>query len=266
MTTGAGAASPASSRERAADMDGLSTLAGFHAGYNWQIDDRWVVGLDAGWSTTWLHDEQKTLSPDPVLAEKGYREAFNSAHVDWMAQVRGRLGYAVDERLMVYGAGGLALARERRWRDQYVSNFADGYTPLGNETGIFFTEKAAHTRKGFTAGVGAEYALGDRWSLSADYSYSWFKAKRFDFANARAGTGKDYTVTTSTQVGTEWQTFFPPGDPICDLIPEFCQPMEVPIFEYETTAYAGASNVVEGRQVSDRLGLHALRVSLNFRF
>lgn len=266
VTTAGGAVSEAATREQAADMDGLSTLAGVHAGYNWQVSDRWVVGLEAGWSTTWLHDEQKTLSPDPVLAEKGYREAFNSAHVDWTAQVRARLGYAVNDRLMVYGAGGPALAREWRWRDQYVSNGADAQAPLGMETGISFTEKVTHTRKGFTAGFGAEYALSDRWSLSADYSYSRFKTKTFEFGDARAGTGKDYTVTTATQIGTEWQTFFPPGDPICDLIPEFCQPMEVPIYEYETIAHAGASDVVEGRQVSDRLELHALRIGLNFRF
>ena len=180
--------------------------------------------------------------------------------------MRARLGYAVNDRLMVYGAGGPALAREWRWRDQYVSNGADAQAPLGMETGISFTEKVTHTRKGFTAGFGAEYALSDRWSLSADYSYSRVKTKTFEFGDARAGTGKDYTVTTATQIGTEWQTFFPPGDPICDLIPEFCQPMEVPIYEYETIAHAGASDVVEGRQVSDRLELHALRIGLNFRF
>jgi hemoglobin/transferrin/lactoferrin receptor protein len=120
-----------------------------------------------------------------------------------MASLRPKIGYAFSNRFMAYATGGLALARETQWRDQYISNLADETLPNGTETTVFSVEKAAATRAGFVIGGGLEYALNDNWSIKADYTYNRFGKKDFRFRNARAGTGRDYTTTTSTIVGYE---------------------------------------------------------------
>jgi outer membrane immunogenic protein len=59
-------------------------LGGVYAGYNFQVDPHWIVGLEG----------------DGILTNK----STNS----WDATVRGRLGYAYD-RFLFYGTGGVAF-------------------------------------------------------------------------------------------------------------------------------------------------------------
>ena len=70
--------------------------------------------------------------------------------VPWFGTVRGRLGYAAD-RFMPYITGGLAFGKV----DAKVSGF-------GSES---------DTRVGWTAGVGAEYALTENMSWKTEYLY-----------------------------------------------------------------------------------------------
>ncbi|WP_427789879.1 TonB-dependent receptor domain-containing protein [Brevundimonas diminuta] len=262
-TTLNGAANPNAERE-AAKWSAPSGLMGLQAGYNHQLANRWVVGVEADWTNTYLRDRVKTLSLDPDMAEKGYLEADRAFGVSWTAGVRARLGYAFSDRLMAYGAGGLALAHETQSRDQYISNSGHVSAPLGSETGIFFVERASATRKGLSAGLGAEYALSDRWSLRAEYNYSRFGKQDVDFAQARAGTGAHYT--SQRQIGVE--IYDPSKDPgmawLCAIDASFCRPRERPI--YETIQHTGTSEVEEGRRTSSDLDLHAVRIGLNFRF
>ncbi|ATQ42956.1 TonB-dependent receptor domain-containing protein [Caulobacter mirabilis] len=261
-----GTASPAARRE-SADWEASGPITGLQAGYNWQLPSGWVVGLEADWSRTSLRDRAKVLSPDPVLGSKGYRESVTSTEVDWTASLRARIGYAVTDRLMAYGSAGVAVARERQVRDQYVSDYAEYWGPMGSETWIFFSERVERTRKGVSATFGAEYAMNSRWSLRAEYAYSAFGKQNFDFQNARAGTGKDYSRTTETQIGTEIKPpIFPADDPICSIVPSLCLPYEGPVYRYETTHYKGSSSIVEGRRASNDLDLHVFRVGLNYRF
>lgn len=262
-TTLNGAANPNAARE-AAKWNAPGGLMGLQAGYNHQLSNRWVVGVEADWSRIYLRDRVKTLSLDPGMAGQGYLEADRAFEVSWTAGVRARLGYAFSDRFMAYGSGGLALAHETQSRDQYISNSGHVSAPLGSESSIFFVERASVTRKGVSIGAGAEYALSDRWSLRAEYNYSRFGKQDFDFAKARAGTGADYT--SQRQIGVE--IYDPSKDPnmawLCAIDASFCQPRERPI--YETVQHVGTSSVEEGRRASSDLDLHAIRIGLNFRF
>lgn len=264
-TTLDGSDSAAAARE-SADLGLSGGLFGVQAGYNWQLGNRLVLGLEADWSKTYIQDAKKVLSTDPALAEDGHVDAYTSYDIDWTASLRPRIGYVLSDRLMAYATGGLALARETQWRDQYVSNQASESQPLGNETAVMFVEKASLTRAGFMIGGGLEYALGDNWSIRADYTYSRFAKKDFKFPEARAGTGQDYT--SAEQVGSE---LVDPGyadDPnmswICDMYPDACLPYEQPIYEY--TDHTGGSNIVTGRNASNALDFHAFKIGLNYRF
>jgi outer membrane immunogenic protein len=80
----------------------------------------------------------------------------------WFSTVRGRLGVSFD-RLLIYGTGGLAVGRLKSstsvsfGTDQF---FLPGFTFVGSDT---------LTRIGWAAGVGAEWAITDNWSVKAEY-------------------------------------------------------------------------------------------------
>jgi outer membrane immunogenic protein len=81
----------------AAEADFNDTwLAGVHAGYNWQRSNI-VFGVEGDWS---------------VLGDRDYRPATTGGREpieeNWLASVRGRLGYAAGSAL-VYATGGVAF-------------------------------------------------------------------------------------------------------------------------------------------------------------
>jgi outer membrane immunogenic protein len=74
--------------------------------------------------------------------------------------VRGRAGILATPELLLYGTGGAAFANVK------TTDFAffafDGSTN---------TAAASTTRTGWTAGAGAEWALGANWSVKLEYLY-----------------------------------------------------------------------------------------------
>src|SRR5205085_12335864 len=79
---------------------------------------------------------------------------------DWLATIRGRVGFLAAPTWLVYATGGAAIAEVKG-----NFNFSDTFSAA--------TESAAFrdTRLGWTAGVGTEYAFGGGWSLKAEYLY-----------------------------------------------------------------------------------------------
>ena len=72
----------------------------------------------------------------------------------------------------------------------------------------------------------------------------------------------------SQQTGTE---MIDPGlanDPnmawLCAIYPEVCAPYESPVYEY--VDHAGTSGIANGRNASNSLNMHAIKVGLNYRF
>jgi outer membrane immunogenic protein len=94
--------------------DGL--VGGVQGGYNWQINQL-VLGIEADISfTDWGHSSS-VFNSDDVLDLGGlggldpdeYAFGRASADIDFLASVRGRLGFAMNN-LLVYGTGGIAWA------------------------------------------------------------------------------------------------------------------------------------------------------------
>ncbi len=79
---------------------------------------------------------------------------------DWLATVRGRVGYAWD-RFLVYGTAGGAFAN--------VQGSA-GLSSFSNSTQV-----------GWTAGAGVEYAFAPNWTAKVEYLF-------VDLANASCGS------------------------------------------------------------------------------
>ncbi|MEX2127590.1 MAG: outer membrane protein [Xanthobacteraceae bacterium] len=117
------------------DADGW--LLGGVVGVNYQAGQT-VLGLEADLNWTDLSGSTACVT--------GICQTTNS----WLGTVRGRLGYAAD-RFMPYVTGGVA--------------FGDV------EANVPGVGKASDTRVGWTAGVGAEYALSERMSWKTEYLY-----------------------------------------------------------------------------------------------
>lgn len=87
--------------------------------------------------------------------------------VSWFATFRGRLGYTWD-RLLVYGTGGLAVAR-----------YKSTYFRMNNEPNGTTFGSDSWTSTGWVAGAGLEYALSQNWSIKAEYLYLDFGSHSF---------------------------------------------------------------------------------------
>lgn len=94
--------------------------------------------------------------------------AAASNRLDYLATVRGRLGYALYQQWLLYVTGGLAIGGVR-------SNIVGTDLLLGGAVGLTTTMPTAatssDTRVGWTIGGGAEYALSAHWSAKVEALY-----------------------------------------------------------------------------------------------
>ncbi len=114
------------------DVDPDGVLGGIQGGGNWQYGQA-VVGVEGDFSGAGISDD--------FLA--------NDFDVNWLATVRGRIGWAFD-RFMVYGTGGFAWASA-----EY------------NGPGV--SDDNVHM--GWSAGVGVEGMVWNNISAKAEYLY-----------------------------------------------------------------------------------------------
>ena len=92
------------------DVDG--GLGGGQAGYNWQIDHRWILGVEADIQGT----GERGRSVDPLLAVRIGRLGVSGTSTSdtsfpWFATFRGRAGILADPSLLLYVTGGLAVGQ-----------------------------------------------------------------------------------------------------------------------------------------------------------
>jgi outer membrane immunogenic protein len=144
------------------DLDGDGVVGGAQIGYNWQFNPNWVIGVEADISGTGISGS--SFSPVTVGgAPFGLSYShYMSKEIDWLASVRGRLGYTWD-RWMIYATGGVA------WTE--VSGDLIGRTvpQISNTRGSYST-----TNTGWTAGGGLEWAFANNWTARAEYLYYHF--------------------------------------------------------------------------------------------
>jgi len=147
------------------DLDGF--VGGGLAGWNLQVGGA-VVGLegDVGFSTQQGEIEGSvTLAPPDEPGTYYYTDRF---YKHWEAHLRARVGWAFDE-LFVFAAGGLAVA-----------GVEFGYQSIHD--GSYDWE--SRTLFGWTAGAGADYALGEHFRLRFEYLYD-------DYGGATYFDGRD---------------------------------------------------------------------------
>ena len=135
----------------AANLKGA--IGGAEAGYNTQID-RWVFGVEADISKSGLKSSDVQVPSALVLG--GLQETVGVFQdLNWLATLRGRVGYATGD-ILVYATGGLA-----------AGEVDAGYALLEDQSGGFALDARSRKAVGWTAGAGAEMAFG-AWSLKGE--------------------------------------------------------------------------------------------------
>jgi outer membrane immunogenic protein len=140
-------------------------VGGVHAGYNWQFAPTWVAGIEGDWSWT---NAKASFNQPWVSTAIGLRpdaRASVSLSEDWLATVRGRIGYLVTPAALVYFTGGAAWAKF-----DYDGNSHNEPT----HTPFLAQSQFSETKPGYVLGGGLEYAFSPNWSARAEYLYYHF--------------------------------------------------------------------------------------------
>ena len=149
-----------------------SWLAGGQIGHNWQ-SGRTVFGIEADAVASGLKGAGSSSASrfDGTPQAQTVTVAY-ATDIDWMVSVRGRLGYAAAERLLLYVTGGGALAR--------INSGATTSATFG--PGIIIPAPGTYslasgntvTRFGWTGGFGLEWATGSAWRFAVEYRHTDF--------------------------------------------------------------------------------------------
>ncbi|MDR7142497.1 outer membrane protein [Rhizobium sp. BE258] len=126
----------------ASNVDANGGILGGFAGYNYQFDNNWVIGVEGDVLHNW--NEEDT--------------AFGSVETTWQGSVRARVGYAFDNALL-YGTAGWAIAR------------AEGH-PTG-------ASDVSDTLNGWTIGAGIDYAFTQNIFARGEYRYTDYGSGNF---------------------------------------------------------------------------------------
>jgi outer membrane immunogenic protein len=118
-------------------------LGGLQLGYNSQFAPNWMLGYEADFSWSDLHDSGAMTAGQPTRTK-----------VDYLGTGRTRLGYVID-RTMLYATGGLAWAHTK-----------------STESAGALSQSFDEYHAGWTLGGGVEYAFAPRWSLKVEYLYA----------------------------------------------------------------------------------------------
>lgn len=141
---------------------GSFPVGGLQVGYNWQIQQHWVIGLEVDFSGSWNDELGAVLSEGPITDT-----VTSKRGIDWFGTVRGRVGYLFTPTLLGYGTGGLLYGHTRNDFTQAIT----GPGPVGSFT---IVNGASDVSAGWTVGGGLEWAMAPKWSVKLEYDYLHF--------------------------------------------------------------------------------------------
>jgi outer membrane immunogenic protein len=147
-------------RNSRVSFDSMQLGGGIQAGYNYQIGNV-VAGLEADFTMFGGRGSDGVSAPFISSPTRRYILQYG-VNVDWLATIRGRLGYAAD-RFFIYGTGGIAFADvELDW------SYSTTFNPPQYSSGSGGSSKIA-TKPIF--GGGFEYALNGNSTFKVEYLY-----------------------------------------------------------------------------------------------
>jgi outer membrane immunogenic protein len=155
-------------------------LGGVQAGYNWQINEKWVAGVETdfdGANITGTGSAPVTMVTSPIDTLTA------SQNVAWFGTVRARLGFLPANNLMVYATGGLAYGKVDESANVSINpGFEEGpqasgfaffcaNPPVPGGPSTCFAGSQSRVSAGWTAGAGIEAEVARNLTLKVEYLY-----------------------------------------------------------------------------------------------
>jgi outer membrane immunogenic protein len=153
-------------------FDASSIRTGVHAGYNFQLNARWLVGVEGDWA--WADATASSGAAFKYFqAVPGFQPDSSIAlKTTWDAGVRARIGFLASPDLLVYATGGAAwMHSELTSTCGGTSCFPATYAPSVLSSTVNWT--------GWTVGAGVEDRLSRHWTVRGEYRYADFGTKTF---------------------------------------------------------------------------------------
>lgn len=174
------------------DYKSESWLAGVHVGANRQLGN-FVFGFNTGVSFTDFSDRQDF---DFKYRKSVTGDASVSANFNWIADLKGRTGYAFSDIFMAYATGGIAFTKPE---------FRGVATIDGGDTVISGRDDSLVT--GFVVGAGAEVKLTEKVSFGVEYLHYDFGDENFSsglsgFEDPASAQIRDADLTVDTVKGS----------------------------------------------------------------
>jgi high affinity Mn2+ porin len=150
-----------------------TSIGGVQMGYQYFLPSRVMLGLEA--DATFPGTEY----PSQVLAYRATGTGTATEQLEFLASLRGRLGYDIGG-LTPFVTGGIAWASSRYSRIDLTT---------GNEDA-----NPGNIRLGYVLGAGIDYPVTGAWSARAEYLYTRLGLNGFRFASAPARWDSLYDV------------------------------------------------------------------------
>jgi high affinity Mn2+ porin len=148
-------------------------FGGVQGGWEYVTPSRLMLGIELDFSFPNYEDASK------VLSYRATSSGYVSEEYEWLATLRGRVGYDFG-RFTPYLTGGIAWASTRFSRIDLTT---------GNEDG-----NPSNIRLGYALGAGIDYRLDPRWSVRAEYLYTKLGWTGFTFASAPSRYDAQYDL------------------------------------------------------------------------
>ena len=131
-------------------------LGGGQIGYNYQLDS-FVSGLEADIDATSIAGK---LNANAGIVGLGSANLSAGSNLEFLGTARGRLGFAIFDRALLYATGGLAYG-------EVHSSYNVVAPAIGSLAG-----SQSSTDVGWTVGGGLEYALTNNVTFKTEYLYA----------------------------------------------------------------------------------------------
>jgi outer membrane immunogenic protein len=165
------------------DSHARGAVFGGQLGYNWQLSPNWVLGFEGDFDGAGITGTSAVVTASGLNA--GATDGFLATdRVNWLATVRGRIGYTWGPGLLYFTGGG---AWENSTHNVLVST--------NTLAGIVSNSAAASfdtTRSGFVLGGGFEWLIAQNWTARVEYLF-------YDLSNN--SNGVTFTFPTCARAG-----------------------------------------------------------------
>lgn len=160
------------------------------------------------------------LRPHLPIALVSTTSAYAEQNLDWFGTVRGRIGFTVFDRFLIYGTGGFAYGEGDSTANYSTVQCASFGGRIGTTCSNANTIVTGPTvaggsgssgLTGWTYGAGVEYAFASGWSVKGEWLHYDLGSLNYSLSpsvftfRAVFGSGNTHSVTTSSTASANYE-------------------------------------------------------------